>query len=210
MSTHQSGARPDPMATALMDVCMLAAWTAQLAAVSVLPWLLVTSDPGDALIRWTVRLSLLYYAAAAILMLRCGSADWRAESGRGRLARWCWTLACAAFLIHVAVAFHFYHHWSHQSAFDHVEQVSHFGPGIYVSYFFTLLWTADVLWWWAFPAGYALRLHRIGWLMHAFLAFIIFCGTVVYETGPMRWAGLLMFVGLGLLLLVSGRRRVPG
>ncbi len=124
--------------------------------------------------------------------------------------RWCWTLAWAAFVIHVAVSFHFFHHWSHQRAFQHVEDVSHFGPGIYVSYLFTLLWTIDVAWWWLQPSGYALRLHRIGWTLHAFMAFIIFCGTVIYETGLIRWAGLAMFVGLGLLWLVSGRRKVLG
>lgn len=210
--TDQSETAPTrwPLATRPMDVCMIVVWLVQLGAVLVLPCLMLPDDPSDALIRWTVRLSLLYYAAAAVLMLRCGSADWRAENGRGRLARWCWTLAWAAFVIHVGVSFHFYHHWSHQSAFQHVEAVSHFGYGIYISYLFTILWTADVVWWWLEPNRYALRLHRIGWLMHAFMAFIIFCGTVVYEPGLIRWAGLLMFVGLGLLLLVSGRRKVSG
>ncbi len=82
---HHSETKPTPLATWPMDVGMVVAWLVQLSAVLGLPLLFAPADPGDALIRWTVRLSLLYYAAAAMLMLRCGSADWRAEDGRGRL-----------------------------------------------------------------------------------------------------------------------------
>ena len=41
------------------------------------------------------------------------------------------------------------------------------------------------------------------------MAFIIFNGTVVYEQGPIRWAGLGLFLGLGLVLVTrtAVRRR---
>ena len=39
------------------------------------------------------------------------------------------------------------------------------------------------------------------------MAFIVFNGTVVYETGFIRWAGLALFFALGLFLL---KRLRPG
>jgi hypothetical protein len=79
--------------------------------------------------------------------------------------------------------------------------VSGFGPGIYVSHLFTLLWTLDVACWWLRPHAYATRPAWIGRALHAFMAFIVFNGTVVYENGPIRWAGVAMFVALGGLWL---------
>jgi hypothetical protein len=189
----------------------VAAWAALLVGVLAWPWLGARSDPGDDLVRNTVRLSLAFYAAAAGLMLFLRPAEWGA-TGRGGLARWCWTLAWAAYVIHVGMALHYYHHWSHADAVRHTEEVSGFGPGIYVSHLFTLLWTLDVAYWWLRPAAYATRPARVGRALHAFMAFIIFNGTVVYEKGPIRWAGLALFATLGGLWLSTNtwRRRGPG
>src|ERR1700722_13132423 len=110
--------------------------------------------------------------------------DWLAQSGRGRLSRWLWTFAWLTYLVHLAMAFHYAHHWSHAEAVRHTEAVSGFGPGIYVSHFFTLAWTADVAWWWLMPVHYARRPAAIGWCWHAFMVFVIFNATVVYEDGP--------------------------
>lgn len=173
-------------------------WSAALVGVLAAPFLGHSSDLGDNLIRNTIRLALAYYAAGVGLMLFLGPAEW-AASGRGVLARWCWTLAWATYVIHVGMAFHFYHGWSHADAVRHTEEVSSFGRGIYVSHLFTLLWTADVACWWLRPDAYASRPPWIGRALHAFMAFIVFNGTVVYETGPIRWAGLVMFAVLGAL-----------
>ena len=110
-----------------------------------------------------------------------------------RPARVSWTLAWAAFVVHVAMAFHHAHRWSHAEAFRHVEESSGFGPGIFVSYAFTLIWTWDVLRWWA--RGPAARPPR-WWL--GFMLFVTFNATVVYEAGFIRWAGLAMFAALAL------------
>jgi hypothetical protein len=187
---------------------VIVAWGVLLAGVLAWPALGMTSDPGDTLIRYTIRLSLAYYALATGLMLFLAPAEWDGF-GRGALARWSWTLAWATYVIHVAVAFHFYHHWSHADAFRHTEEVSGFGPGIYVSHLFTLLWTCDVAWWWLWPQRYAARPPWIGRSLHTFMAFIIFNGTVVYETGPVRWAGAAMFLLLGTLWLYSRINRPP-
>jgi hypothetical protein len=192
----------------VLPILLTAAWGVLLAAVLGLPWLLHVADPGDALIRNTIRLSLLYYAVALNIMMRLPSAEW-AATGRGRLARLCWTLAWFTYLIHLGMAFHFYHDWSHADAVRHTEEVSGFGPGIYVSHVFTLAWSADVLFWWLRPQGYALRAHWIDWLLHGFMLFIVFNGTVVYETGLIRWAGAVVFVELAIMAVYVKKQPGP-
>src|SRR5262245_21051496 len=110
-------------------------WSVLLSAALAVPLLADPSDPGEGLTRNTVRLALLYYAAAVALML------WRHAPA---LARCCWTLGWAAYLIHLGMAFHYYHHWSHADAVERTREVSGLGAGIYFSHLFTLLWTADV------------------------------------------------------------------
>jgi hypothetical protein len=184
---------------------VIASWGLLLAAVlAVSCWL--RADPGDDLVRWTVRLALAYWAAAVALLLSLGPGERRAESGRGRLARWCWTLAWATYLVHLAMAFHFYHRWSHADAVRHTRDVSGFGEGIYVSHFFTLVWSLDVIFWWLRPGRYAARPPWVDGLLHGFMVFIVFNATVVYESGPIRWAGLAGLGVLGLLGLARLRR----
>ncbi len=169
---------------------------------------LLAAEPGEMLTRNTVRLSLTWYALALCLMMTLSPADWRAETPRGQAARWCWTWAIVVFLVHLAMAFHYYHQWSHASAFERTRQASGTGEGVYVSYLFTLMWAGDALWWWISPASYAAR-HR--WLhraLHAFMLFIVFNGMVIYEAGGIRWAGLLMFAGLAAVWLAT--RGWPG
>jgi hypothetical protein len=158
------------------------------------------ADPGPALTRGTVDVALVLYGIAAVLMLRLEGRGWRVETGIGRVARLCWSLACLVYLVHVALAFQYYHGWSHTEAVRHVEAESGFGPGIFVSYLFTLAWTADAAWWGLRPADYARRPGWIGWSLHGFLAFVIFNGSVVYASGPVRWAGVGLFVVLAVCL----------
>jgi hypothetical protein len=172
-------------------------WLVLLDGIFFAPWWSGAADAGDELVRNTVRLSLLYYAAAAVLMTRLRPDEWDAASVRGKVARDAWSLAWLAYVVHVMFAMKFAHHWSHADAVRHTQERSGFGEGIYVSHFFTLLWTLDVLWWWLRPASYARRSPWIDRLLHAFMAFVIFNGTVVFESGLIRWAGVVMFVVLG-------------
>jgi hypothetical protein len=191
------------------EVALLVTWGLLLGAVLAAPALGLSADPGDDLTRNTVRLALLFYAPALALFLLLRPEEWRAEAGRGRLARWCWTLGWASYLVHLGMAFHHYHGWSHARAVRHVEDVAGFGPGIYVSHLFTAVWTVDVAWWWARPASYAARPAWVGRALHGFLAFVTFNATVVYETGPIRWAGLALFAGLAAVLGWRWRRARP-
>jgi hypothetical protein len=101
------------------------------------------------------------------------------------------------------MAFSYYHHWSHAAAMEHTREVSGVGEGIYASYLFTALWLADAGWWWLRPVQYAARPAWIDRTLHAFMLFIVFNGMVVFEQGPIRWAGVLMFLFLPAVWLVS-------
>lgn len=182
-------------------------WILLLAAILATPYLLHSSDPGDDLTRNTVRLGLLYYVLATSLMLLLRREEWTGVTGRGRSARWCWTLAWGAYLIHVVMAFHYFHDWSHAKAVEHVEQTSGFGEGIYFSYLFTLLWTVDVMWWWLRPEHYATRSWWIDRGLHGYMAFIVFNGTVVFEEGLVRWIGMCWFAFLAVVMLYRHCRR---
>src|SRR5262249_42453154 len=152
-------------------------------------------------------------AAAALLMLCLTPGDGSARGRAFRLARGLWTLAWVAYVIHLAAAFHFYHGWSHARAVEDLRDVSGVGGGIYVSHLFTLLWTLDCVWRWLAPRGYAGRPAWLGWLLHGFLSFVVFNGTVVYETGPVRWGGIVYFTVAGLLLayrIAASLRGRPG
>jgi len=109
-------------------------------AFGISPFFLDADRWGDDLVRQSVRLALLYYGIAACLMLTLRPQEWFPLVWRGWLARSFWTAAYAAYLIHLEMAFHYYHHWSHADAVDHTREVAGVGEGIYMSHLFTLLW----------------------------------------------------------------------
>jgi hypothetical protein len=158
----------------------------------------LSADVGEMLTRNTVRLSLAWYAVALLLMMRMGLRDWTASTRLGNLTRWCWTWGLVSFLVHVVMAFHYYHHWSHAHAFEQTRELSGVGEGLYVSYLFTVLWTADVLFWWLSPLRYAARPAWIDRTLHGFMLFVVFNSMVVFEAGLIRWAGVFMFAVLGI------------
>jgi hypothetical protein len=181
-------------------------WAILLAVVLAASWWSGTGDLGEDQTRGTVRVALLYYGVAVGLMLFLGPADWQACGRIGRLTRCAWTLGWLTYLIHVAAALHYYDHWSHAEAMERTARQGGFSYGIYVSHLFTLLWTSDVAWWWMSASTYGSRRPTIGGTLHAFMLFIIFNGTVVYETGLIRWAGAAGLAVLGALAMVRLRR----
>jgi hypothetical protein len=172
--------------------------------------LLSASTPahaGDRLTRNTIRLSFAWYVVAACGMTRLASTDWKARSVAGRWVRWCWTWAAVCYFAHVIAAFHFFYHWSHRAAYEQTRLTSGFGAGLYFSYLFTAVWAADVGWWWLRPASYAARSKWIGRGLYAFMAFMIFNGTVVYAAGLIRLAGIFAFVAIAVFLITSRHRK---
>jgi hypothetical protein len=154
-------------------------------------------DAGELCTRWTVRLALLLYALVVAGRLRGG--------GRAPLLRGAWTLGCALFVAHVVSAFHFQHHWSHAAAYAETARRTaelfgwSWGGGLYLNYLFTLLWVGDVCWWWRAPGSYTKRPRWLDMALFGFMAFMAFNGAVVFATGLVRWLGLAVMCGLGVL-----------
>lgn len=155
-------------------------------------------DGGELLTKITIWVAVAGYAA--------GSAAFALSRGKGawdRFARLAWTVACVALLAHVACAFNFYHGWSHESAYiDTARQTNdvfglNWGGGLYINYAVMLGWVLDVAWWWLRGLGsYRRRCLPLVAAWHGFLLFIFFNATAVFKSGPARWAGLCVCLGL--------------
>jgi hypothetical protein len=152
--------------------------------------------------------SLLLYAAtlAALLVGRSRPAILRE-------ARITWTAGCIVLWLHLAAAFHFYHDWSHQVAYEATARDTEatigwaFGGGVYLNYLFALLWTVDAAWWWSIANSAHFRRSR--WasaLVHGFLFFIAFNATVTFAEGALRWTAVAICVGLAILGFISRNR----
>lgn len=145
---------------------------------------------NDLLTLWTVRLACILYVAAILF--------------RSRAA---WTAGVAAYLAHVAAAFHFHHGWSHSAAFRETarQTAETFGIasgfGLYFNYFFTAVWLGDVVWLWTANISYRARPRWISVAIHGFMAFMFFNATVVFATGWVRWLGLAAAVVLAVQAL---------
>jgi hypothetical protein len=156
---------------------------------------------GELLIVWSARIVVLFYAlrlAADFLV-----AD---PTRRERWARWAWTAGCVLFLAHLGLAFHFLHRWSHASAVAHTAQRTNevvglsWGGGVYINYAFTILWVADVVWWWIRAARNEPTPAAAYWTVHAIFAFMFFNATVVF--GPPFWKWIVL---AGTCVLVAAR-----
>lgn len=121
-------------------------------------------------------------------------------------ARLLWSAGCLSFLLHAMAAFHFYHHWSHQAAYEATSRETaevvgfDWGGGLYANYAFALLWVADAGWWWFAPDRYLSRPRWLEWTVQGYFGFIAFNATVVFGTGTIRWIGLGACMGLALVL----------
>lgn len=165
---------------------------------------------GETLTFWTARISLALYLLALVLRLTAGLSALRLAA-----AKWTWTAAYGIFLLHLAAAFQYFHHWSHDAAYEttarQTEEVIglNWGGGIFINHFFALVWGLDVAWWWLAPARYLTRPRWIEWLIQGFMAFIAFNATVVFGHGPIRWAGVVGSLILAGALVWRAARRQP-
>jgi hypothetical protein len=116
-----------------------------------------------------------------------------------------WTLGCCLLFVHVAIAFHLGHGWSHRAAWDHTRAVGGYGDGIFVNYVFALVWFGDVIWCWAAPGSYLTRPGWLHWSIHGFLAFVVFNAAVVFADRSVRGFALVWLL-TGLLIAVLAER----
>jgi hypothetical protein len=112
-----------------------------------------------------------------------------------------WALGCLVLLLHIAIAFHLGHAWSHEAAWEHTRQVGGYGAGIFVNYAFALVWFADATWAWVSVRSYRARPRWLHWTIHGFLAFVVFNAAVVFGS----WRSRFLFVWCFALIAVSWR-----
>ena len=128
------------------------------------------------------------------------------ESGRAFARRdetppsWAWWLFITGWvvgIIHMFLAFHVVHAWSHADAVHATALQTQqmfavdFPQALYVNYVFYGVWLADAWWWKAAPAGYR-RPAAATTVLRGFYMLIIFNAAVVFAIGWRRILGLLL------------------
>src|SRR5688572_20558444 len=163
------------------------------------------------LTRSTIWVSFVAYTIGCVVF----AVAWK-HADQDRWVRLAWTIGCAALLAHFAFAFHFYHAWSHESAFIETARQTkevfavNWGGGLFINYSVAALWMVDVGWWWiAGLSSYRRRPWLLTLLWHGFFIFIIFNATVVFKDGLARWAGLVVCLCLCLSWVFINRQRSP-
>ncbi|WP_437226379.1 hypothetical protein SH661x_004554 [Planctomicrobium sp. SH661] len=165
---------------------------------------------GELLTIWLVRISMVCYLLSLILQITA----WETTSQQRR-ARWLWTIGYLFFLLHLAAAFHYVHHWSHTHAYEVTAQRTaetvgmRYGAGIYFNYAFMIVWGIDVLWWWTGLQRYRTRPGWITWSIQGFMAFIILNATIFFAITSIRWWGIAGAILLASLVVVQTVRRRP-
>jgi hypothetical protein len=155
-------------------------------------------------VRWTIRLALVCLTAALCLEWETTGDRWR------RAANLIWTAGCALVWMHLITAIRYHHGGSFSQAAAETSrrtaEVLGWSPGgeIYVNLAFAVVWTFDAAWRWAAPDSWRGRSQLLSAAITAFLLFIAFNATVVFERGVVRWAG----IAVSLLLATSFARGV--
>lgn len=138
--------------------------------------------------RWSIWVALWLGAASAWI----------------RPARAAWITGAGFLGLHVVLAFHLVHQWSHAAAVEatarQVESVVGFrsGEGLWINHLFLAGWTW-VAWRWD---ALGQRARRLWWACFLFMGFN---GAVVFVSGPARGFGIAWF----LFSLVSAGRAWP-
>ncbi|AMV23621.1 hypothetical protein VT84_04365 [Gemmata sp. SH-PL17] len=118
-----------------------------------------------------------------------------------------YTWGCAMCVLHIVVAFHLAHGWSHEVAWEHTREVGGYGNGIFVNYAFALVWFADVVWAWVAFDSYLSRPRWITWAVYGFTGFVVFNASVVFNTGFTRAVCALLFIALARITWNDWRTR---
>jgi len=116
-----------------------------------------------------------------------------ADAGRLRRARRWLTVGFVFYLLHLLMGFQNFFGWSHEAAYEVMALQTYdlfevrSGAAIYLNYFFTVLWTAEVLWAWTRFERWRQRPRWISRLVHAFMLLVWLCGMIAFASGPVRW-----------------------
>ena len=155
------------------------------------------TDALDVFLYGSIWLSLVAWTAAEGLRLA------RPYRSRPGAARGLWLVGAALAGLHVALAFHFRHGWSHASAFAETARQTEelfgyrVGAGVFVNYAFLAVWGMDALWWVFRPTSYEERPPALDASIRLFLVFMFVNGAIVFAQGPVRVLGVLCLLALG-------------
>ncbi|MFO0847453.1 MAG: hypothetical protein U0871_02675 [Gemmataceae bacterium] len=155
-------------------------------------------EPTDFLVYKTAHVAVALWVLGSAKHLWLRSRDWTTADTGLLLCAVTWLSGWGWLLIHTWTAFRLVHHWSHAAAFADTARTAGVGEGVYVNYLVLLVWGLDATWLAAAPERYARRPRWVGWVVHGFLAFVMFNATVVYGHWPTQWAGVGWFAILGL------------
>jgi hypothetical protein len=108
---------------------------------------------------------------------------WPRDSAAGRTL---WAVGCLFLWLHIAIAFHLGHGWSHRAAWEHTRAVGGYGDGVFVNYAFALVWLADAIWARVARGSYRTRPRWLHRAVHGFLAFVVFNAAVVFAGWGIR------------------------
>jgi hypothetical protein len=160
----------------------------------------VGTDPNDLAIKKSVILvPVLWMCCGPVLLFRKpggGRSEWRMIQV---IARCSWVFGCTLCLLHIAIAFHLGHGWSHEAAWEHTRRLGGYGDGIYVNYAFALVWLVDAIWLCVACESYFARARWLSWTIHGFLAFVVINAAVVFGSWQSRElfaTGALVLTGL--------------
>jgi hypothetical protein len=173
----------------------------------------MSTETGQQLALWFARFAMagwFLFALGWLRMRRAGNqpdTTGKATTANPGLLRWSWTLATACHVIHVLLAFAWFHQWDHKAAMQHTAERTaavtgfHWSGGIWFNHLFTLMAVGETALWWIAPGRILARSPRWNRLIYGFFAFMIFNAGVVFVRGPLRWPGLAGFVVLFFLMM---------
>jgi hypothetical protein len=141
-----------------------------------------------------LRVVIVWCFVWPLAFVRASNPYRRADENRLRVL---WALGAALATLHVAVAFHTGHGWSHRAAWEHIRNVGGYGDGVFVNYLFIVVWVLDALWAAVALGSYLGRPRWLNAAVHGFLAFVVVNAAVVFARWEMRVLFALLF-GLSL------------
>ena len=143
------------------------------------------SDSSDPRIRDSAFAVVIMWpvAAAGLLLHRINPAKFAAARTS---VRFLYSFVFSLMILHIAVAFHLGHAWSHDAAYEHTERAGGFGAGVYVNEFFLLLWLVELIWMWSSFDSYLRRPAWLNALILGFMGFIYINAAFVFATNFTR------------------------
>lgn len=172
---------------------------------------------------WTIRIALICMFVTFVLLLAkptdAKPTDWSIDGSEEEaelckrpkqqshleIASGVWLIGSFASLLHAIATMVLVHQGSHDAAVEHTAQQTEdllgiaVGSGIYFNYVFVLVWLLDAFWWTAAPRSYRTRNRGWNWFVYGFLIFIAINGSIVFESGWIRWFSLGGAIVLGFL-----------